>query len=76
MKNFKKKKQPQQKVVNLNVNPDDLKDILCECGHDIFVSAARIKKVPAIISPDGQEKYLTIPVSVCMKCDGVLPQKP
>ena len=75
MKNFKRKKQNQQKVVNINVNPDDLEAILCECGHDLFIPAVRIKRMSALVSPNGQEQYLQIPVSVCLKCDAVLGDK-
>jgi len=74
MKNFK---QPNnQKQTNLNVNPDDLPNILCECGCDVFILGIKIKKVSALISPDGQEKYLHIPASICVKCYTALPDKP
>ena len=73
MKNFKKNK---QKVVNLNVDPNDLEPIKCECGFDVFISGVRIKKVSKILSPDGQKQYLNIPVAVCLKCKAVLPEKP
>ena len=79
MKNFKKNRQkrldkPAQ--MQLNVNPNDLPSILCECGCDLFVPCVKIKRVSAIISPDGQEKLLSFQTSACVKCHAALPDKP
>jgi len=62
--------------MRINANPDDLPDIFCECGGGVFVQGMRIKKVSALISPDGREKYIHLPTSVCVKCFKALPDKP
>ena len=50
------------------VNPDDLQDIVCECGSELWEQAMKLKKMSAIVSPDGQEKIAMVPVLVCKKC--------
>ncbi|GAG03279.1 unnamed protein product, partial [marine sediment metagenome] len=30
----------------------------------------------ALLSPDGKEKYIQLPVAVCLKCHAVLDEKP
>jgi len=64
------------KPMQLNVNPADLPAILCECGCDTFIQGVRIKRVSALISPDGQEKYIHIATQACIKCHTALPDKP
>uniref|UniRef100_A0A6M3KZD5 Uncharacterized protein n=1 Tax=viral metagenome TaxID=1070528 RepID=A0A6M3KZD5_9ZZZZ len=55
----------------------DFIDIVCaECGGMIFIGAQRVKKISAILSPDGQERYVKLPTVVCLKCQTVLPEKP
>lgn len=81
MMRSKKKKlqkgiQANNKPMRINVNPNDLPDILCECGCGVFIQGVRVKKVSALISPDGQEKYIHIPTSVCVQCFRPLPDKP
>jgi len=34
-----------------------------------------IKKVSALVSPDGRDGYLNIGVSICCKCFATLPHK-
>ena len=79
MKNFKKNRGKQlndKAPMRINVNPADLPEVLCECGCDTFIQGVRIRKVSALISPDGQEKYIHIPTSACVKCHTALPDKP
>lgn len=72
-----KKKALNNKPVPIRINPDELPDIKCsECGGKIFIAASRIKKVSAIISPNGQVNYISIPVSICLACKEPLPLKP
>ena len=72
-----KKKALNNKPVPIRINPDELDSIKCsKCGGEIFIAASRIKKVSAIISPNGQESYVGIPVSVCLACQEPLPLKP
>ncbi len=52
---------------------DDLENIKCECGSEIWDQGSRLKRLSAIMSEDGQEKVIAIPVIVCMECGKELP---
>lgn len=41
------------------------------CGHDVFVSAFKMRLVPGIISPTGDEMLVPIQVFACNKCDHI-----
>ena len=60
----------------VTINVDDLKDILCKCGNNTFTHGVMIKKMSALISPDGQDKYIHNKVAICVQCFTPLPQKP
>jgi DNA-directed RNA polymerase subunit RPC12/RpoP len=65
------------KPLQLNVNPDELPDIEChKCKSKIFIPAQRIKRLSAILSPDGQERYVNIAVMICAMCSEELSQRP
>jgi len=73
----RQQKKQAKKPVQLNINPDTLPDIECiECKSKYFIQALRIKRVSAIISPDGKERYVQIPVMLCASCNEELSQKP
>lgn len=57
---------------NININPDDLDDVICECGCEVWAEEYTIKKVSALISPNGQEGVIPIPKMVCMECGKTL----
>lgn len=64
-------------TMKVNINPDELPDIVCsKCKGKIFIGAQKIKKLSAILSPDGKERYVNIPVIICAMCKEELPQKP
>lgn len=53
---------------------DEAIDVVCqECEADVFIQGSRIKRISAIMSPDGKEKYVWSAVAVCVKCNAVLP---
>jgi len=54
---------------NINVNPSDLKDIVCgECGGKYFRPVHAFKRLSALISPSGKEQIVPIPVYRCDEC--------
>jgi RNase P subunit RPR2 len=58
-----------QQQTNVNVNPDDLEDVLCEkCEGQIFEPAFLFKKLSAILSPNGQEMMIPMQVFKCKEC--------
>ena len=54
---------------NINVNPEDLKDIICEdCGSKFFRQVQAFKRLSALISPTGKEQIVPVPVFRCDEC--------
>jgi hypothetical protein len=59
--------------VNINVNPEDLQDIVCEnCNGEFFTPCFMIKRLSAIQSPNGQEMMFPVQVFKCDSCGEVL----
>ena len=45
---------------------------VCEkCGNDTFVSAIKLRKLSALLSPAGQETIIPVQIFACMKCNHV-----
>ncbi len=74
--NFIPKNNKPQPPPQIQVDVSDLPDIKCKCGNNTFIQGTQIKKVSAIISPDGQDKYIFNQVKVCIQCFTPLPDKP
>ena len=54
---------------NINIKPEDLKDIVCEdCGGKFFRQVQAFKRLNALISPTGKEQIVPIPVFRCDEC--------
>ena len=65
-----KAQKPLPKQVNVDISQAD--DVKCDnCGHDVFVPVFYIKKVSAIMSPNGQEIIAPVQVFGCNKCGHV-----
>ena len=65
-----KPKQPLPQQVNVDISQAD--DVKCsECGHDVFIPVFLIKKISAIMSPNGQEVIAPMQVFGCNKCGHV-----
>ena len=55
--------------LNLNIKPEDLKDIVCEnCGSKYFRQVQAFKRLSALISPTGKEQIVPVPVFRCDEC--------
>jgi len=62
-----------QMNMNMNIKMEDLQPITCKrCRGELFQQAVVIRKLSAIISPDGKEKFISVPVLVCMNCKELL----
>ena len=56
----------------IKLNPDDLQDVVCEeCGNNTFETSFFIKKISALVSPNGQESYIPAQVFSCKNCGHV-----
>ena len=73
--------QPMQQQVN--IDPNDLTDIECSNEKCLTVALKRsknfrqvfqMKKLSALMSPNGQEQVVTIPVFICDHCGEPLKQ--
>lgn len=63
---------PQQQAVY--INPDNLTDILCECGWAYFKPVVKLHKLPALLSPTGQEHIIPEETLLCTKCGKEFPK--
>lgn len=43
----------------------------CDCGSKMFKPVAVIKKISALIAPDGQERLVPLDLYACVKCDKI-----
>ena len=57
--------QPQQ----MNIDFSQTTAIVCdECEHDAFVQVFKIRKLSALLSPNGQESLIPVQTYACAKC--------
>tara|TARA_Y100001963_G_C6620794_1_gene371608 strand:- start:131 stop:391 length:261 start_codon:yes stop_codon:yes gene_type:complete len=62
-------KGPKRTEPGLQLNPKDLKDIVCEqCGSKYFRQVQGFKIVSALQSPTGKEQIMPIPTFRCDDC--------
>ena len=67
-----KRKAPQQPQADVKVDLKQAETIKCDdCGNYLFISSFVIKKVSAILSPNGQEGLVPIQVYSCGNCGQV-----
>tara|TARA_A100001201_G_scaffold21291_2_gene23591 strand:+ start:110 stop:388 length:279 start_codon:yes stop_codon:yes gene_type:complete len=53
----------------VNIKPEDLKDISCEnCGCKYFRQVHAFKRVSALVSPTGKEQIVPVPTFRCDEC--------
>lgn len=62
---------------------ESAKDVVCsaeDCGHTFFVPVFLIKRISALVSPNGQEINAPVQTFACAKCGHVnsefLPKSP
>lgn len=54
---------------NINIKPEDLKNIECDaCGGRFFREIQAFKRLSALISPTGKEQIIPIPSFRCDDC--------
>ncbi len=56
------------------LDQSDLEDVTCkECGNDVFVAFASVKRLPPLNpKANGKEYFFTLLVLVCTKCGAEL----
>jgi len=63
-----------QRMQRPQITPDMLrnsKNVVCECGGMIFMEKLFFKKISALISPNGREELVPMPIIVCENCGKV-----
>jgi uncharacterized Zn finger protein len=60
---------------NLNIDLESCENLLChKCGNATFEQVRMIKKVSALVSPNGKEGYVPVPIFACNACGEVPPE--
>ena len=55
--------------MNQQVDLSNSVEYVCEsCSHDTFETAFKLRKIPAIASPSGEEMLVPIQVFACKEC--------
>tara|TARA_R110001592_G_scaffold316154_2_gene592401 strand:- start:1207 stop:1482 length:276 start_codon:yes stop_codon:yes gene_type:complete len=59
----------QQPKQNININPSDLVDVLCEkCECQTFTQVFLFKKLSAVLSPTGKDTMVPLQTYKCTEC--------
>ena len=58
-----------QNQTQVNINPNDLEDVLCEkCQNQTFTQVFLFKKISAVLSPSGKASMIPLQVFKCDSC--------
>lgn len=58
-----------KKQAQVNIKPEDMKDIVCEnCGSKYFRQVNAFKRLSALVSPSGKEQIVPVPTFRCDDC--------
>jgi hypothetical protein len=60
-----------QSPLNVKVNINDLKTVLCDCGGQYFDRVYMYKVIPAVYTPLGKVQLLAVQCIRCVKCGAV-----
>ena len=59
----------QNEGLNVNINPSDLEDVVCDkCGSQCFEPTYLFKKLSAVLSPTGNENIIPLQIYRCADC--------
>lgn len=59
--------------MKVKVSFSDLEEVKCElCGERVFGEGMMLRVMSALLSGTGKEEMVAIPVTYCIKCNGVL----
>jgi uncharacterized Zn finger protein len=58
---------------SMNVDLNSAQDVKCpSCGHLYFKTLYRMKRLSALVSPNGQETFVPVQVLACDSCGEVV----
>ncbi|HBA84934.1 MAG TPA: hypothetical protein DCZ95_12640 [Verrucomicrobia bacterium] len=73
----KEKSNDGRQPVRLSCPVHELPLVACKgCGCTEFNSAQQVRRASALVNSSGRDQYISIDVSVCLKCGQVLPERP
>ena len=62
-------KQTKMQQPQLNIDLSQTTEEVCEaCEHPVFTQAYKIRKLSALLSPNGQESLIPVQTYACAKC--------
>jgi len=61
--------------LNVDLNPNDLETMTCECGMQVWIQAMIIKKASRFQIGETKDRLLQIPLVVCAKCKKPMPDQ-
>ena len=65
MKNINRK----EEGLKMNVSLDQCEDVCCEkCGNPTFIQVHLLRKISAVMSPNGKGGFLPVPIFQCASC--------
>lgn len=63
--------------MRMQIDGDNLKDRVCDCGGRVFTTAFSLKALPALQSPSGQAETIMAQIGfVCVGCGAVISLRP
>tara|TARA_B100001564_G_C20625579_1_gene664509 strand:- start:812 stop:1057 length:246 start_codon:yes stop_codon:yes gene_type:complete len=67
------KQKPQSQGTQVKVDLKDAETIKCKnCGNYLFIQSFVLKKLSALVSPNGQEALIPVQVYSCGNCGTIL----
>ena len=55
--------------LNINIKPEDMKDVVCDnCGCQTFVPVFLFKEISAVVSPSGKKTLVPMQIFKCDEC--------
>jgi hypothetical protein len=58
-----------QKQMQVKIDPATLEPISCACGQTLFMSGVQMRRLPALMSPDGRAGFVeSVVAKICVAC--------
>ena len=62
---------PEPVTANININPNDIKNMKCGCGNDIFVTVQNLKFISPFYTGTSKPAGFKVEMNCCLEC-GIL----
>ena len=61
-----------EKKFNMNINIQDLKSVVCDCGSVLYNQVFIVKRVPGLMAGTPKDTIAPVPVFSCVQCGEIL----